>query len=149
MEFPMNREEAEKYAREFNERLNKLLEKNPRLTPDSPELKNLIKEFNDRGMPIRIVRESDLVDGLAGVLGLLKQMGMNPNQKGNGMPPENYPQGKESFETEDKPCRFHVKGLDDTNRTSEIGKNDVQDLSINLNTMTDEEIWKNYFGTKG
>ena len=141
----MNREEAEKYAREFNERLNKLLEKNPRLTPDSPELKNLIKEFNDRGMPIRIVRESDLVDGLAGVLGLLKQMGMNPNQKGNGMPPENYPNEMESFETETNPCRFHVKGVDDTNRDSEIGKRDVEDLTINLHTMSDEDIWNKYF----
>jgi len=140
----MNRDEAEKFMNEFNERLEKLIADNPKLTPDSPELKALIKEFNNKGLPVRIIKESDLLDGLAGMMEMLNRMGVDPKQKGKMMR-EDYPQEAESFETEEKPCRFHVKGLDDTNRQNEIGKRDIEDLSIDINTMSDEDIWNKYF----
>ena len=143
----MDREQAEKFMKEFQERMVKLVEKNPRLNPNSLELLALIKEFNDRGMPIRIINANDLDKSMSSLIDLISRLGLNPNgnTKGNVMPSENYPQDMESFETETDPCRFHVKGVDDTNRETEIGKRDVEDLTINLHTMSDEDIWNKYF----
>lgn len=133
----MNREEAERKMAEFHSRLNQLLQKNPNLQPDSPEIKALIKEFNDMGVPISIIRKEDMMKAAMSMMEMLAQMGMT-------MPTdemENSQRPQSLFENID-PCKYHKKGLDDVKRNVEISKTDVENLAIDLNTKSDEEIWK-------
>ena len=75
-EFQMNRDQTERLMAEFTNRLNQLLNQNPNLTPDSLELKALIKEFNDKGLPVQIVRQRDIMQAAMSLMEMLSQMGM-------------------------------------------------------------------------
>jgi len=134
---PMNREEAEKQMAEFNSRLSQLLNKNPNLDPDSPEIKALVKEFNDRGVPISIVRRDDMMKAAMSMMEMLSQMGMTmpTDEMENSRKPETLSENLD-------PCKYHKKGLDDVKRNTEISKSEVDNLAIDLNTKSDEEIWK-------
>lgn len=133
----MNPEEAQRKMAEFNSRLNQLIEKNPNLQPDSPEVKSLIKEFNDMGVPISIVRREDMMKAAMGMMEMLAQMGMTmpTDEMENSFKPQTLSENV-------KPCKYHKKGLDDTKLNREISKTDIDNLTIDLNTKSDEEIWK-------
>ena len=140
----LSREDAERKMAEFNSRLQELLQKNPSLQPDSPEIVALVKEFNDKGVPIQIVNRQDMMKAAMSMMDLLSQMGLS-------MPQDNIHSSRdvESLGQNLDPCKYHKKGLDTTNRTEDISKKEVDDLAIDINTMTDEQIWNKYFGKKG
>ena len=50
--------------------------------------------------------------------------------------------GSQSLSENLDPCKYHKKGLDDSKLNREISKTDVDNLAIDLNTKSDEEIWK-------
>jgi chromosome segregation ATPase len=133
----MEREEAERKISEFNSRLNELAQKNPQLQPDSPEVKALIKEFNDSGIPIQIIKKEDIKNAMMGFAEMLSQMGMTmpTDEMENSRLPQTLSENVD-------PCKYHKKGLDDVKRNVEISKTDVENLAIDLNTKSDEEIWK-------
>lgn len=135
----MSREEAERKIAEFNQRLLQLIDKNPNLQPDSPEVKALVKEFNDMGVPIQIVHRDDLARAAMSMMEMLAQMGI-------GMPNDNIhvSHDTETLKENLDPCKYHKKGLDDVKRNTEISKSEVDNLAIDINTMSDEDIWKKY-----
>ena len=138
----MSQEEMQRLWAEFNYRLRELLNNDRTLSPSSQAVKSLIKEYQDKGVPIRVVTDEDIQRAMQTVGQLLSRMGINADED-NIFTSNNT----ESLHQNIKPCKYHKKELDTVlNRDTEISKKEVENLTIDIETMTDNEIWIKYFG---
>lgn len=135
----LSRDEIERKMAEFGGRLNALIQKNPKLHPESPEVVSLLKEFSDQGVPIKMVNHDDMIKAAMSILDFLSQMGVSiPND--DIYQSRNAETLKENLDN----CKFHKKGIDDVGRNIEISKAEVDNISIDLHTLSDAEIWEKY-----
>lgn len=135
----LSRDEIERKMAEFSGRLDALIQKNPKLHPESPEIVALLKEFREQGVPIQMVNRDDMVKAAMNILDFLAQMGIS-------MPNDNFHQSRdiETLKENLDKCKFHKKGIDDVGRNIEISKTEVDNISIDLHTLSDAEIWEKY-----
>lgn len=138
----MSQEEMQRLWAEFNYRLRELLNNDRTLSPSSQAVKSLIKEYQDKGVPIRVVTDEDIQRAMQTVGQLLSRMGIDADED-NIFTSNNT----ESLHQNIKPCKYHKKELDTVlNRDTEISKKEVENLTIDIETMTDNEIWIKYLG---
>ena len=133
------------FMREFQERLKDIASRNPNLQPNSPELLALVKEFNDKGIPITMIsldkkelmkRFSDMQEQLMKALEPINEGDMfSDNSDVAVMEDPNEPKNK-----------IQKRGYDTIDNRAEISKKEVDDLVIDFETMSDEKIWEKYFG---
>lgn len=142
----MSQEEMQRLWAEFNYRLREMLNNDRTLSPSSPAVKSLIKEYQDKGVPIRVITDEDIQKAMRSTMQTLKDM---LSQMGIDADEDNIftSNDTESLHQNIKPCKYHKKELDTVlNRDTEISKKEVENLTIDMETMTDNEIWNKYFG---
>lgn len=139
----LSREESERQMAEFNSRLGDLFKNDPNIQPNSLEVKALIKEFNDRGLPIKIVSQDDVKKATQNLMQMLSEMGMHSDDDNI-----HSSQDVEKLDQNLDPCKYHKKGIDTTDRTMPISKKEVDDVMIDMETLSDKDIWERYFGVK-
>ena len=135
----LSHDEESKKVAEFYAKLQELVNANPSLRPDSPEIIALIDEWNKKyGIKIRLVDprasrsdEAEVMSALLGLSELLKGARNDEEAEASAMgivPPE------------EGVCKYHDTKLDSAK--VELTRENLNNLTIDLHEKSDEEIWK-------